>query len=1063
VLPQKRIAGLAVESLSSCCYRSAQVVRTVKSRDSSGDLPDGFRYPVTAALPGPMSEQEEDMRFEILGSMRVIVRSRDLAVRAGRDRTLLAMLILHANHTVPVASLVDALWAESPPRDARGQLQGCVSRLRKQFAGVGSPVINTEPDGYRLLADGATVDVLEFRGLANQARVAANAGRRDEARDRYRTALALWRGPALACIDRGTVREAAAGLDEERAQVLEECIDLELALGGAGELVSELTELVRQHPYRERLHGALMLALYRADRQAEALAAYQRIRRTLVAELGQEPGLVLRELHQRILTGDEALRPVGEDDAPSARSNHLPRTLNDFTGRDAELAWLVETASLADPYGSLVIAIDGMPGVGKTSLAVRAAHVLKSRYPDGQLFIDLQGHSEHRPLDAAAALHTLLRQLGIPTARIAADLDERIAQWRAELAGRQALIVLDNAGTSSQVNQLLPAASGCFTLVTSRRRLVDLDGARPRSVDTLKPSDAVALLERVVGHRVRDEPDATADVAKRCGYLPLALRLAAARIAHRPAWRVRDLADRLSNRHTPLTELSTGDRTVADAFALSYAHLPPDCQRLFRLLGLHSGEHFDAYHAATLVDTSLTSAQRLLDELVDCHLIEEPRPDRYRLHDLVKAFASELVIATEPDAARHAAVERILDYYVHAAAAACSHLDTPDRRGSFQLGEPKRSDLLEKHRDWGMDWLEIERPNLIAGIHHASRHGHHRYAWQIAAATWRFFYLRGYLDDLVLTHRHGLAAAEHLQDAEATATMHNYLASAYYLNGHCHMAIAHLRQALGQRQRIGDRHGTLSARRNLALVYSVSGFHREAAGECQRALAEASASGDPVALAMAVVNAGELYQTLGQYSTALAYSRRGLALRRDVRLERGVATALGNIGRSRARLGELQPAVRLLNAAIRARRRTRNRWGEAEALNELGAVHRLLGNLERALANHREALVVIRGAGLRQEECAIYNELGRTMFALGDRSAALDMQRRALVGTTKIQHKYGQARALDGIAACLRETDPASACQHWLQALELYRELEVPERHEVERQLAALPAHATGG
>jgi DNA-binding SARP family transcriptional activator len=377
------------------------------------------------------------MRFEILGPMRVRARGRDITVTAGRDRTVLGMLILHANRTVPMSDLVDAVWAGNAPRDARTQLHGCVSRLRKRLASIGATdqIIITEPEGYRLRADGGSVDLLEFRSLVADARAAVVDGNREKAREWYRTAMDLWRGDALAGIDRGKVWQAAAGLDEERARALEEYIELELALGGSGELVGELTELVHRHPYRERLHAALMVALYRADRQADALAAYQRIRRILVAELGQEPGPALRDLHQRILTGDATLWPIeprthNETGRPSPAGRHVPRTPHDFTGREADLAWFMDIASQADPYALPVVTLDGMPGVGKTSLAVRVVHMLEHRFPDGQLFIDLHGHSKQRPVDPVAALATLLRQLGIPAAQIAPDLDERIAQWR---------------------------------------------------------------------------------------------------------------------------------------------------------------------------------------------------------------------------------------------------------------------------------------------------------------------------------------------------------------------------------------------------------------------------------------------------------------------------------------------------------------------------------------------------------------------------------------------------------------------------------------------------------
>lgn len=1002
------------------------------------------------------------MRFEVLGPVRIRTRRREIAIAANRQRALLAMLLLQANRTVPAERLVDALWAEDPPRDARSQLHGCVYRLRKQLAagGASGRVIVTEPNGYRAHVDVKSVDLLEFRAQVTEARSAAKEGRHGAARDAYRAGLALWRGPALAGIDSDEVRQAAAAVDEERAQALEDCLDLELSLGGAGELVGELTELVHQYPYREGLHAALMLALYRADRPAEALAAYQRVRAALVTELGQEPGPALRELHQHILTEDARLRPTrtrraGEADVPPPPAGQsLPRTLHDFTGRGADLAWLLDAAEQADSYAPVVLSVDGMPGVGKTSLAIRAAHLLKGGYPDGQLFIDLHGHSEQRPVEPAVALDTLLRQLGVPATDIPVELDDRVARWRAELATRRVLLVLDNAAGCAQVTPLLPAGAGCLTLVTSRRRLVDLDGARPWSVDTLDPEDAVALLARVAGARVREEPDAAAEVAKRCGCLPLALRLAAARLAHRPRWRVRDLADRLADPHTPLAELTSDDRTVASAFALSYDHLSPASQRMFRLLGLHPGEHFDAYAAAALADISLDDAKQLLDGLVDAHLVDEPRIGRYRLHDLLKAYSTELAEATYARNVRVKAVERLLDYYLHGTAVAGERLETSGSRRNFRPGEPRRPDLLDAPRVSGTTWLEVERPNLTSAVHYAQAHGHNYFGWQIARAMWRFLYLRGYLDDLVDTHSRGLSAAEHAGDMDAVAMMRNYLASAHFRMGNHDLAAEHVWHAVAHRQRAGDKLGEAIARRNLATVYAEGGRLGEAAQECERALAAARATGDATILAHAVANTGGICLTLGQYSNALTYSRRGLALAREARDAHCIANALGNLGTARARLGQLRPALRLLLAALKARRRDDDRYAEAETLNELGAVYRALGDIDQAVAHHRHALTIVREAGFRQGECAVYNEFGRTLGVTGDTAAALELHQRALAVATKIQNKYGHARALDGIAACLRETDPESARRHWLRALELYRELDVPERHDVERHLA---------
>lgn len=1008
------------------------------------------------------------MRLEILGPIRVSAMGQETVLNAARERTLLANLLLHANHTVPIDRLVDALWDGDEPRNPREQLHSCVSRLRRRLARGGFPnhVIITDPDGYRSQVDVEMVDLLEFRSMVSEARTATQAGHPVEARDRYRAALALWRGPALAGIEHQAARRAATSLEEERVQASIECIDLELTLGGAGELVGELTSLVDQHPYWEKLHAGLMLALYRADRQADALAAYQRVRRMLVDELGQEPGPELRDLHQRILTSDGSLlhgtvRSSAADVGSPAGNQCLPRTVDDFTGRESDLRWLLETAAEVDSYASPVLAIDGMPGVGKTTLAVRAAHLLRPDFPDGQLFIDLRGHSDDPPLDPSAALSALLGQLGVPGGQIPADLEERVARWRTELTIRRVLLVLDNAASGAQVAPLLPTSGGCLTLVTSRRRLLDLEGAHPRSVEILDPEEALTLLERIAGTRVRAEPADAAEVAKRCGYLPLALRLAATRLAHRPRWQVRDLASRLADPTAPFTELSTGDRTLAGAFALSYAHLSPDGQRTLRMAGLHPADTFDVHATAAVTSTSLGHARRALDELVDAHLVEEPQPARFRLHDLVRAFASVAAGTTDPQPDRRAAIGRLLDYYLHAAVAANASLDSQMSRRFLRrdltLGAPDRPDLLEAPAKQGAGWFEAERPTLLAAVSCAATQGHWRYAWQLARAMWRFLSRRGYVADIIDTHRYGLAAVERLGDADAVATMRSCLAFAYARTGcHYNEAIRHLLAALEHHKTTGDRTNEVRIRWNLVIAYVHAGRYRTAADECERSLTLVRRLSDTAALATATVNAGFVYLTLGRLTQALRHSRNGLLLAREVGDNQLVAVAIGNVGAIRARQGHYEPAARLLRAGCWAAQRTSDRYVQAETLNELGRIDRALGSYDRAVGRHREALGLTREAGLRQDECTVYYELGRTMHAAGDTAAALELHRRALAGSRQIQFRAGEARALSGTAECLRESDPAAARRHWQQALQLLRELDHPEQHEVERELAAL-------
>jgi DNA-binding SARP family transcriptional activator/Tfp pilus assembly protein PilF len=945
------------------------------------------------------------------------------------------MLLLRAGRVVPVDDLIDAMWDERPPATARGQLQSCVSRLRRTLAAAGIPddAIVTDPAGYLVRVEPDELDAAVFEQAVARAREAAGAERWAEARDEYRAALALWRGPALSGIASRAVQRGAAILDEQRVRAAEDRFDVELRLGTAPELVSELSELVDQHPLRERPRAQLMLALYRAGRPADALTEYERARRTLDDELGVPPGPALRDLHRRILANDPALAEPPRSAPPPARC--LPRGLTDFTGRSDLVSRLVQ-AVRSDPETPVMHVIDGMAGSGKTSLAVHVAHLLAPAYPDAQLFVDLHGHSERDPLEAATALVTLLRQLGVPGERIPADLDERVAMWRSELARRRAVVVLDNAASTAQVAPLLPATAHCLTLITSRRRLVGLDGARPESMPLLSAGEGVDLLARVAGDRVHAEPDAAAEVVRRCGYLPLAIRLAGARLAHRPGWKVAHLAGRLGTERPVLPELVAEDRTVVSAFALSYGQLVEPAQRVFRLLGLYPGEQFDATAAAALAAVPLPVARDVLDELVDRHLVEEPAAGRFRLHDLIREYAGDLAVAVEPEGERHAALDRLCDHYLHAASEASRSLMSPSARG-LAAGEPQRPDLLA-NTDLG--GLEAERANLAALVRLAANAGHEDYAWRIAGTVWRFYFLRGYSDHLMDSLRDGLTAADRLGDGDAAATMHNYLAAGCFRTDRAQEAIEHLRAALALRERAGDLRGVGISVANLGVTYTQLGRLDEAESYLRRAMDIWRRFRADRGVAFPLAELGLVAMLRGRYAEALHCHRRHLLFYAERHVDFQVGAALGNLGQVRIRLGQYEIARRLLTAAVRIHRRTENRSGEAEARSGLGVVARERGRLDEAERLHREAVSIMQGIGERRGEAAIRNDLAVTLAAKGDREQAMAEHRAALAIATQVTSPYELARALDGLAACLRDKDPDQARRHWDRALAIYRQ-----------------------
>jgi DNA-binding SARP family transcriptional activator/tetratricopeptide (TPR) repeat protein len=987
------------------------------------------------------------MRFGILGPLQV---DGSVTITAGRDRIVLAMLLLRACRTVPIDELMDAVWGEDPPVTARGQLQTCVSRLRRALTATGLPgdVIVTDPVGYGFRPDAVEVDAEVFTRLVGAGRTAVSAGRLPAAREHFRAALALWRGPALAGIPSAGVRRAATALDDQRTAVAEECVEVELRLGRDGELIDELTALVAQHPLRERLRGQLMRALCGVGRQADALAVYRDGRRALVHELGIEPGPELQELHQRVLAGE--LVGGSGTGQPAVLARCLPRDVADFTGRGEALGQLRRAVERADPTRPVVELIEGMAGSGKTALAVHLATTLAPRYPDAQLFVDLHGHSERDPLDPAAALVTLLRQLGVGSARIPAELEGRVGVWRTELAGRRALIVLDNAASAGQVSPLLPAGAGCLVLVTSRRRLVGLDGVQPYLLPVLDTDEAVELLARVAGpDRIRAEPAAAAEVVRRCGHLPLAIRLAGARLAHRPRWTVTDLVERLADDRAVLTELAAEDRTVAGAFTLSYVQLPARAQRLFRLLGLHPGTEFDARAAAALSGESLSVARDLLDQVVDGHLVEETMAGRFRFHDLMRQYAASLV-STDPQAERRAATEGLLDHLLHLTAGVTRPMEPLSTVVSFDPGKPLRPDLLPDPAESGPDWFEAERTTLVRAVRYAAAQDQDRYAFLLARAGWIFFYLRGYLDDLIDTHRQGIAAAERSGEEYMVALLRNFLASGLYRTGQWAAAVEELQLALRMHEAAGDLFDVARVRINLAGVLTALGQF-EAAAECTRLGSVENRDdgghwGSHILMAHTYINL-----QMGRLPTALALARRHLMVSRERGHTRQLTTAICNVGHIRARMGHHRPALRLLDAALRLIRRVGDRFAEAEVLHSMGLALRALGRGEEAVGMLHDALRTMQAFGDTQVLVDCRTELAWAVWDTGDQVSPISLQRQALASASKLRYPLGQARALDGLATYLAETDPEESRQHRLRALTIYQDLDRPEASEPRR------------
>lgn len=632
------------------------------------------------------------MALKLLGPLELNVDRRLLDIGGPRQRVVLSMLGLNANRVTRVDQLIDAVWDISPPSTARAQIQICISALRKLFGQGGHPgAIQTRSPGYLLEIAASDLDTDEFTTMVEQAHTLANEHKLTDASTVLRAALALWRGPSLANVPSDLVQRGAALLEQRRLAAFEERFRLDLSLGRHEQITGELRSLIDEQPLREGLYGFLMLALYRSGRQAESLEVCRMARATLIEEVGVEPGQELQRLESAILNRDPALdlpsnragwpvlevpsdragpAPQAEDSSGIERTvvpHQLPASIADFTGRDQHLAEIRQILSLDAPapsYAMRIVAISGRGGVGKSSLAIRVAHELADEFPDGQLYADMRTFN----VDGGTSrlLARFLRSLGLSGTAVPEDPNERAELYRTRLANRRLLVVLDDVTDEEQLLPLLPGSPDCAVIATSRMPLSGLPGAHLITVEVLDADQSVDLLTKVVGeHRVRAEPDACAELVNLCDGLPLALRIAGARLASRPHWRVEDLVRRLSDESRRLDEFVHRGLELRSNIALTYRNLIGPAQRLFRLFAMIRAPDFPGWGAAALLDTSLSEAEDVLDNLVEARVLDavrypSDRVQRYRFHDLVRVYAQEQLAQTESDEERDAALGRYL-------------------------------------------------------------------------------------------------------------------------------------------------------------------------------------------------------------------------------------------------------------------------------------------------------------------------------------------------------------------------------------------------------------------
>ena len=922
------------------------------------------------------------MEFGLLGPLLVRVDESRVTVSAGKQRVLIAALLLRANEVVASTDLAAAVWQGGPPGSSRVTLQNYVKRLRQALEPAGRDRIVTHPAGYLIEVGPGELDVTRFTERHAAGLAAARAGAWPDAADRLAAALEVWRGQPLADVPSPALaRTEGQRLTELRLGALEARIDAQLHLGMHRELIPELEELAAAEPLRERVHELLMLALYRSGQQAEALAAYRNTRRQLVGELGIEPGPALRELNLRIQRADPSLLLPGtrerggaggirpSDAAPRPRM--LPAEVPGFIGRAAELAAV--SALLPEPpdgdRAAPITVISGTAGVGKTALAVRWAHQHAGGFPGGQLYVNLRGFGPADPLRPAEALRIFLDALAVPAAQIPATLDGRQSVYRSRLAGTKTLIVLDNAGGPDQVRPLLPGAPGCLVIVTSRNQLGGLiaaDGAQAIVLDVLSSGEAHHVLARQLGpDRVAAEPAAAGELTRLCARLPLALAVTGARAAARPDITLTTLAAELRDTRGRLDALTTGEDTtdVRAVFSWSHHQLSTPAARMFQLLGLHPGPDTTAAAAASLAGLDPGHARRLLRELTHAHLLTEHTPGRYTSHDLLRAYAAEQA-ATSQEQARHEATARMLDHYLHTAHTA-ARLMQPHR--GAPTPDPARPGVtperLASYQE-ALAWFEAEHRVLAAALALAAEAGFDVHAWQLPWALASFLDWRGHWHEWAAVERAAVAAAIRLGDKTAQAMARRSAAAACLKIGAHVEAGVHQAECLALYRQLGDRAGEARIRQDLS-------------------------------------GAAEMR---GRFADALGHSERALVLFRATANRAGEANALNSIGWCHAQLGNPLQARTVCQQALSLYRELGNRYCEAHIWDSLGYAELLLGHLAGAADRYRHALTLIREVGDRFGEADILTHLGDAREAAGDQPEARDAWRQALAILDDLHH-----------------------------------------------------------
>ncbi|WP_412540047.1 BTAD domain-containing putative transcriptional regulator [Longispora sp. K20-0274] len=961
--------------------------------------------------------------------------SRDLRPR---QRAVLAYLLLSAGRVVSAERMIIALWGDAAPNTARAQLQASVSAVRAMLRAAGAAdLLATRNAGYLLTPAPGQLDLAEFTRL-----VAETPLEPEPAARQLRAALDLWRGVAFADVTSPFADAARRRCEDRRLGALERFAELELALGRHEELVGELATAVEDSPLRERLRAHLMLALYRSGRQSDALRVAREYRELLVDREGLDPGREFSDLERAIrrdaTPGSSPTSPsvpveVGppppDADPVRAVPAQLPRDIVAFTGRAAELAEL--DALVGDEPGAVVIStIAGSGGVGKTALAVHWGHRVRDRFPDGQFYVNLHGYSTVPPVRPIDALAGLLRALGVEAGRIPTGLDEATALYRTLSADRRMLVVLDNANSPDQVRPLMPAGAGSLAVITSRDRLAGLavvDGARLLSLAVLSPAEAVALLGRIIGaRRILAEPEAAAELARLCGYLPLGLRLAAAYLAEQPQRRIADHAAELAqgDRIGTLEVAGDAQASVRAVFDLSYHRLTAGERRLFRLLGLVPGPDFTAADASELAGPDPAGVAGLLDRLVGAYLVSEQTPGRYAFHDLLRAYATFRSDTDDSAGDRAAATTRLFDRYLAMADAATTRKLFPSAM-RLPVPEAVRAMAGDGFADNGdaAGWLDAERANLVAAVQHAAQHGPHPTSWLLSDTLRDYFRSRQHLVGWLAAAEAAVTAADAHAGTLEQATCEHNLAMAL---DHAHskeLAEIHYGAALDLAHRAGWARGVAAISNSLALMLLEIGRMREATGYLTAALDGYRRIGarDGIALSLGVLSS--VYRKAGPLARAYDYEAESLTVFEELCHEGRTVFARHGLARTCLGLGSFPEAVRHASVAMALARGLGDEEEEQDILLTTAAIHLERGRHAEARADADAALTL---ALSRRDEISTPAALtvhGRLELDTGRPGPAADRYEHALTLARRLDYPSITIDALIGLSAARSVAD----------------------------------------